>query len=138
MGNLMIGLLGSGEFEPWALEVDRALLAGVAEEARRVLVLPTASAPEGEAVFEAWAEKALGHYGALGVSADVVPLKTRADAEDEEVVAYLDGVSLAFFSGGNPSYLAKTLIGTRFWSRLPRSSAKVIWPLQDAAPARSS
>ncbi len=113
-----IGLLGSGEFEPWAEAVDRWLLARATVGDGRVLVLPTAAAPEGDQVFEAWAEKALAHYGRLGLPAEVVRLKTRDDASDERFVAALARASMVFFSGGNPAYLAGTLAGTSFWEAL--------------------
>lgn len=112
------GLLGSGEFEPWSAEVDQLLL----ERARRsgagkgrVLILPAASAPEGDDVFDMWADMGLRHYGELEVPAEVVPLKTREDAERVDLVERLSGASMVFFSGGNPAYLAKTLAGTAFW-----------------------
>lgn len=111
------GLLGSGEFEPWAEEVDRWLL----ERAPRggtVLVAPTASAPEGDEVFGGWARRGLEHYGRLGAPAEVLPLRTRRDAEDASLASRLDDAAMIFFSGGNPAYLAATLAGTRFWERL--------------------
>lgn len=110
-------LLGSGEFEPWTEHLDRWLL----ERARGdglVLVAPTASAPEGDEVFEGWGRLGLAHYRRLGAPAEVLPLRTRADAEGPALSARLDDASMVFFSGGNPSYLAATLAGTRFWARL--------------------
>jgi cyanophycinase len=108
------GLLGSGEFEPWAEEVDRWLL----ERARPgpVLILPTASAPEGDDVFDKWGRRGLHHYRRVGVDAEVVPLKTRSDAGRPELVARIGEAAMVFFSGGNPAYLARTLSGTPFWS----------------------
>ena len=47
------GLLGSGEFQPWSGEVDEWVLSRVTGDGR-VLVLPTASAPEGDEVFSRW------------------------------------------------------------------------------------
>lgn len=124
MTALAIGLLGSGEFEPWAEAVDRWLLARATIGDGRVLVLPTAAAPEGDDVFDAWAEKGLAHYGRLGVRAEVVPLKTRDDASDERIVAALGRASMVFFSGGNPAYLAATLAGTKFWEALLSALAR--------------
>ena len=112
----MFGLLGSGEFEPWAAEVDRVLL----DRARpgAVLILPTASAPEGDHVFDRWGHKGLDHYGRQEVVAHVLPLKGRADASDPKLVAALGDAAMVFFSGGNPGYLADTLAGSTFWSAL--------------------
>lgn len=111
------GLLGSGEFEPWAEEVDRWLLDRAGADGP-VLVAPTASAPEGDGVFDRWGRLGLEHYERVGVAAEVLPLRTREDAEDPAVAARLDGASMVFFSGGNPVYLAATLAGSPFWARL--------------------
>jgi cyanophycinase len=110
-------LLGSGEFQPWSEAADRWLL-GRADGDGRVLILPTASAPEGDEVFDRWASMGLEHFATLGVPADVAPLKVRRDAEDPDVVELLDRASIVYFSGGNPAYLARTLEDTPFWARI--------------------
>lgn len=111
----VLGLLGSGEFDPWAAEVDRWLLERARGGDGRVLILPTASAPDGDEVFEMWSEKGMAHYGRQGIPAEVLLLKTREDADRADLIAKLEDASLVFFSGGNPAYLAATLAGTNFW-----------------------
>jgi cyanophycinase len=101
-------LLGSGEFQPWSEPVDRRLL----EEADgdgRVLILPTASAPEGKDVFERWGSLGLAHFSRIDVAAEVLDVKTREDSDDPRLVEKLEGASAVYFSGGNPAYLAATL-----------------------------
>jgi cyanophycinase len=105
--------LGSGEFEPWTVEVDRWLLER-ADGDGPVLILPTASAAEGEEVFDGWASKGLEHFREIGVPARVAPIRAREDADREDVVALLRDASVAYFSGGNPWYLAQTLRGSAF------------------------
>ena len=116
MAGRVWALLGSGEFLPWAEEVGRWML----ERARPgpVLILPTASAPEGDEVFDRWGRRGLEHYRRLGVDAEVVPLKTRDDAGRTNLVTILDTAGAVFFSGGNPGYLASTLSGSAFWRSL--------------------
>ncbi|MDP9330486.1 MAG: Type 1 glutamine amidotransferase-like domain-containing protein [Actinomycetota bacterium] len=109
--------LGSGEFEEWHDDLDLWLLEAAAGSGK-VLLLPTASAREGDEVFNAWAMKGLEHYGRGGVPVEVVPLKTREDAYREDLVSLLDAAPAVFFSGGNPAYLADVLVGTPFWERL--------------------
>lgn len=113
---MIVGLLGSGEFEPWAEEVDRRLLA----EARDgpVLVLPTASAPEGDEVFDRWARLGLEHYGRQGVEAEVLAVRTREDAHRPDLSARIGEAAMVFFSGGNPTYLASVLDGTSCWGAI--------------------
>jgi cyanophycinase len=115
---LAIAFLGSGEFQPWEETVDRWLLARSRVGDGRVLVLPTASAHEGEGVFRRWGAMGMEHFGGRGIPSEVVPLRTRADAFDPSIVARLDRASLVFFSGGNPARLAAVLDGTPFWRRL--------------------
>lgn len=118
MSGLVIGLFGSGEFEPWAEAADRWLLEHARSGDGRVLILPTASALEGDEVFDFWGSRGLEHYGSMGVPAEVVPLKTRDDAHRDDLIARLEPASLVFFSGGNPAELAATLRGTPFWTAL--------------------
>jgi cyanophycinase len=106
-------LLGSGEFLPWSEPVDRRLVAE-ADGDGRVLILPTASAPEGKDVFERWGSLGLAHFSRLDIPAEVLDLQTREDADDPRLVARLDGASAVFVSGGNPAYLAATLAESDF------------------------
>jgi cyanophycinase len=114
-------LMGSGEFEPWSEEVERAALQG---RPARVAICPTASAREGDRVFERWGSRGLEHYAAMGFEATVVPLRTRADAESPAVAEAILGSGMVFFSGGNPRYLADTVGGSTFWEALGRALDK--------------
>lgn len=114
-----MALLGSGEFEDWATEpVDRWLLESSTSGTDRVLILPTASAPEGQEVFDGWGTMGLAHYRRLGASPEVLPLATREDAFRPEIVDALAGAAVVFFSGGNPAYLCRVLEDTPFWEAL--------------------
>ena len=106
-------LLGSGEFLPWSEPVDRRLVAE-ADGDGRVLILPTASAPEGKDVFERWGSLGLAHFSRLDIPAEVLDLRTREEAADPRLVARLDGASAVYFSGGNPAYLSATLAESDF------------------------
>jgi cyanophycinase len=107
-------LLGSGEFEPWTDEVDRWLL-GRADGDGTVLIAPTASAAEGDDVFDMWAGKGLEHFRTAGIPAEVVPLKVRDDAERGDLAARLSESSIVYFSGGNPYYLSEVLRNSTFY-----------------------
>jgi cyanophycinase len=113
----LFGLLGSGEFEPWTEAVDRWLLERATGDGS-VLILPTASAPEGDETFDRWASMGLDHYAKIGVPASVLPLKTREDAERPDLARALDDASMVFFSGGNPAHLARVLLGSTFWDEV--------------------
>lgn len=107
-------LMGSGEFEPWHQDVDGWLLEHTDGDGS-VLIVPTASAREGDEVFEGWGTKGLAHYERLGIPARIVPIREHEDAEDPEFVEEVSKASMVFFSGGNPWYLAETLRDTAFF-----------------------
>lgn len=110
-----MAFLGSGEFQPWAEPVDRRLIEGSRTGSDRVLILPTAAASEGDDVFDRWGEMGIAHYQRIGARAEVVPVRTRDDADDPGLASRVAGAALIFFSGGNPAYLCRTLRGSRFW-----------------------
>jgi cyanophycinase len=110
-------LLGSGEFQTWSEPVDQRLVAE-ADGDGRVLILPTASAPEGKDVFERWGSLGLAHFSRLDIQAEVLDLKTREDTDDPRLIERLEGASAVYFSGGNPAYLAKVLVDSDFFDAL--------------------
>lgn len=108
-----LAFMGAGEFEPWSEVVDRWVLER-ADGDGRVLILPTASAPEGDDVFEDWAGKGLAHFREVGVQAEVLPIKAREDAEREDLAQRAHEASVVYFSGGNPYHLASVLRDSAF------------------------
>jgi cyanophycinase len=111
----VFALLGSGEFLPWAREVDTWCAEQATASSDRALILPTASAPEGDETFDHWAGMGAEHYTSIGLAPQVLPLKTRADASRPEIVDAVADSRIIFFSGGNPGFLAQTLRDTPFW-----------------------
>jgi cyanophycinase len=111
----VFGLMGSGEFLPWAEEVDRWLIDHARTGSDRVLILPTASAPEGDEVFDRWGTMGMEHYTRMGLKPEVVPIKTRDDALREDTAEAFAGAGLIFFSGGNPKYLVEVFQDTPAW-----------------------
>ena len=114
-------MLGSGEFLPWSTEVDRRVLRAsrpTPPSAPAVLIVPAASAPEGDAVFDDWARRGLEHFRSSGIAAEVLALKRREDALNPDIAEPLRQASLVYVSGGNPAYLSRILTGTPFWRTL--------------------
>jgi cyanophycinase-like exopeptidase len=105
-----IALVGSGEFTRATEDVDRALLDG---RASRVVYLPTAAALEGEQRINYWVELGRAHYARLGVDATPLMVLDRTDADRAELAAQVEGAGLVYLSGGNPTFLATSLVGTR-------------------------
>lgn len=112
-----IALVGSGEFTPALEPVDRGLLgslAGRADDGRRlrVAILPTASAPDGETVFQRWGRMGRDHFRELGTDVEVLEVRDRAGAEDPGIAAVAGASDLVYLSGGKPDFLTETLADT--------------------------
>jgi cyanophycinase len=102
---------------------DRYLLERASGDGR-VVILPTASAHEGGEVFDRWGRKGLDHYARLGVEAEVLAVRTRADAERDDLARRLAEASVVYLSGGNPARLAATLQGTRVYRAILEGLAR--------------
>lgn len=115
--NGTVALVGAGEYLPDILPVDTKLLERV-KGTPRVVVLPTASAPDGEGVPQRWARMGVEHFAQLGVAAEPIMLLNRTDAENAEIAAQIANANFIYFSGGKPRYLLETLQGTASWQAI--------------------
>ncbi len=112
-----VALIGSGEFLPGSDLLDRALLARL-DDAPRVLVLPTASAPDGPEVMERWARMGIEHFERLGASAEAIMIGTREEADSAKLAERIAATNFIYLSGGKPGYLVKTLRDTKCWQAI--------------------
>ena len=80
-----------------------------------MVILPTASAPDGKGVPERWGRRGVDHFRALGAEPAAVLALTRADCERPDFAAAVHSANLIYFSGGKPDYLYQTLRGTALW-----------------------
>ena len=111
-----IALVGAGEFLPVMASIDAELLASVGRARPRVAVLPTASWPDGEAVYQRWATLGLDHFEGLGAEVELVSVRERADADDPANAQAVGEADLVYLSGGKPDHLLRTLAGSAVWS----------------------
>jgi cyanophycinase len=107
-----VALVGAGEFLPSMLEIDASLLASSGRARPRVAILPTASYPDGEAVFTRWAAMGVAHFGALGAEVEPVLVRDREAADDPAAAQAIGEADLIYLSGGKPSYLMEVLDGS--------------------------
>lgn len=110
----IVALVGSGEFLPVSEPLDRLLLERLGEPAR-VVVLPTASAPDGPEVPERWAKMGVEHFTRLGAVVEPVMVLARADAEATALAERIAAANVVYLSGGKPGYLVDTLRDTACW-----------------------
>ncbi|MFZ0324198.1 MAG: Type 1 glutamine amidotransferase-like domain-containing protein [Actinomycetes bacterium] len=107
-----LALVGSGEYLPVMLEVERGLLSG---RPVRYVQLATAAAPEGEASLARWRSLGQAQADRLGVPAVWLPVFDRSAADDPSLAEQVAGAGLIYLSGGNPHFLADTMRDTAVW-----------------------
>jgi cyanophycinase len=109
-----IALVGAGEYLPKMNPVDQYLL-GLLRDEPRVVVLPTASAPDGAGVPERWNNLGVEHFTELGAPVEPLMLLSRDDANNPIFAEKIAFANFIYFSGGKPGYLLETLKGTAAW-----------------------
>ena len=107
-----VALVGAGEFLPAMSSLDASLLASTGVARPRVVILPTASFPDGEDVFQRWAAMGVAHFAALGAEVEPVLVRDRAGADDRGAAQAVGEADLIYLSGGKPSHLLRALHGT--------------------------
>lgn len=107
-----MALVGAGEFLPSMAEFDAGLLLATGRPRPRVVILPTASYPDGEEVFTRWAALGVAHFGSLGAEVEPVLVRDRAGADDAAAAQALGEADLIYLSGGKPGYLMRCLAGS--------------------------
>lgn len=107
-----VALIGAGEFLPSMAEFDQGLLRSTGRTRPRVVILPTASYPDGEAVFTRWAAMGVAHFGALGAEVEPVLVRDRDGADDGAAAQAVSEADLIYLSGGKPAHLMDALDGT--------------------------
>ena len=110
-----LALVGSGEYLPVMAGVEGLLLDG---RPPRYVQLPTAAAPEGELSLKRWLDLGAAQAERLGVEQVPLLVRDRAEADAPDLAAQVAGAGLIYLSGGNPTYLAQTLRGTRVWQAI--------------------
>jgi cyanophycinase-like exopeptidase len=104
-----VALVGAGEFLAPMAEFDRGLLDATGRPRPRVVILPTASAPDGEATFRTWAEMGVEHFAALGAEVEPVLVRTIEEGHDGAALQAIGEADLVYLSGGHPRHLLRVL-----------------------------
>ena len=112
-----LALVGSGEYLPQMKEFEQSLINdGLANNKKPIYIqIPTAAARESENRINYW--RSLGEVAAksLGVTQSFLPIITRDDANNLQLLKNVDDAALIYLSGGDPHYLAETLRDTLLW-----------------------
>lgn len=78
----------------------------------KFIQIPTAAGRESNARLEFWKELGSAQAKRIGAEPIFLPIFSREDAFRPELVEKVYGAGLIYFSGGDPHYLASSLIGT--------------------------
>lgn len=107
-----LALVGAGEFMDQMAEFDRGLLAATGRARPRVVILPTASALDGEEVFQGWADRGVEHFSRLGAEVEPVLVRTPEDGYHPAALQAIGEADLVYLSGGSPQHLLRVLDGS--------------------------
>jgi cyanophycinase len=109
-----IALVGSGEYLPEMSALERDLIddAVARGKPRHFVQLATAAGQEGEKSLAYWRTLGAAQGERIGVQTTFLPVFTREHANDPAMAAQVADAGLIYLSGGNPRYLAETLVGT--------------------------
>ncbi len=119
-----MALVGAGEFLAPMAEFDRSLLQSIGRPRPRVVILPTASAPDGDRTFRTWAEMGVEHFGALGAEVEPVLVRTVSEGYDAAALQAIGEADLVYLSGGHPRYLLRVLRESPLGAALVTASAR--------------
>ena len=118
--NGSLALVGSGEYLPAMANFEKTLIDDGVKNGKRPIYIqiPTAAGKESSDRLEYWKELGKAQAERLNVDSIFLPIFTRDDAHNPEFSTLIKDSSLMYMSGGDPHYLAETLMGTPLWSAI--------------------
>ena len=121
--NGSLALVGSGEYLPAMAEFEKSLLEdGIKNGKENIYIqIPTAAAQESTSRLEYWKDLGQKQAQVIGAKPLFIPIYTREDAQNMSFVNQISNSALIYMSGGDPHYLAKTLIDTPIWQAIVKN-----------------
>jgi len=118
--NGSLALVGSGEYLPAMASFEKSLIDdGIKNGKRSIYIqIPTAAGKESVDRLEYWKQLGKTQADRLGVTSIFLPIFTRDDAFKQENIDAIKDCALIYLSGGDPHYLAETLMGTLLWDAM--------------------
>jgi cyanophycinase-like exopeptidase len=118
--NGSLALVGSGEYLPAMATFEKSLLDDGIKNGKRPIYIqiPTAAGQESADRLEYWNQLGKAQAARLGVDSIFLPIFSREDANNPEYATLIKDCALIYMSGGDPHYLAETLMGTPLWSAI--------------------
>ena len=118
-----LALVGSGEYLPAMAEFEKSLLDdGIKNGKENIYIqIPTAAAQESTSRLEYWRDLGQKQAQVIGAKPLFLPIYTREDAQNMDFVNQISNGALIYMSGGDPHYLANTLIDTQIWQAIVKN-----------------
>ena len=118
--NGSLALVGAGEYLPAMAEFEKSLIDDGVKNGKQPIYIqiPAAAGRESEQRLAYWKELGKTQADFLNVKSIFLPIYTREDAYNKEYVNQISNSALIYMSGGDPHYLAETLIGTPLWEAI--------------------
>jgi cyanophycinase len=118
--NGSLALVGSGEYLPAMASFEKSLLDDGIKNGKRPIYIqiPTAAGKESPDRLEYWKQLGQEQAKSLHVDSIFLPIFTREDANNPEFATLIKDSALMYMSGGDPHYLAETLLGTTLWEAI--------------------
>jgi cyanophycinase-like exopeptidase len=118
--NGSLALVGSGEYLPAMANFEKSLLNDGIKNGKRPIYIqiPTAAGKETPDRLEYWKQLGKAQADRLDVDSIFLPIFTREDANNPEYVTLIKDSALMYMSGGDPHYLAETLMDTPLWEAI--------------------
>ena len=115
-----LALVGSGEFLPIMADFEKSLIEdGVSNNKKPTYVqIPTAAGQESPDRLNYWEKLGAEQAKLLDIEPHFLPIFTREDAFNPELVNKIENSALMYMSGGDPHYLANTLKDTPVWEAI--------------------
>jgi len=121
--NGSLALIGSGEYLPAMAQFEKSLIDDGVKNGKRPIYIqiPTAAGKESADRLEYWKQLGKTQADRLGIDSIFLPIFTRDDANNPEYAALVYDSALIYMSGGDPHYLAETLMDTPLWSAIEQN-----------------
>lgn len=118
--NGSLALVGSGEYLPAMADFEKSLIDDGVKNGKQPIYIqiPTAAGRESKERLNYWKELGKAQADALKVKSIFLPIYTREDAHNPEYINQIDNAALIYMSGGDPHFLADTLINTPLWDAI--------------------
>jgi len=118
--NGSLALVGSGEYLPAMAAFEKSLIDDGVKNGKQAkyIQIPTAAGRESEDRLSYWENLGKSQGDLLGVESVFLPIFNREDANNPDLANQITDSALMYMSGGDPHYLAQTLMGTLVWDAI--------------------